>query len=269
MDMIFDQPETARFICRKLYRFFVYYEITEEIEQDIIGPLAQTMLENDFQIQPVLAQLFQSQHFYDEDNAVTGDDISGALMKSPIDLFIHLFRFFGISMPTDPYKLYHESYRNVIMNYIAIMGMNLYDPPDVAGYPAYFQGPSFNRNWITPTSLAFRYWLIYPLIQGVSNENQELLFKLDVLPWVEDPLNISDPSNPETLVGELTSYLLARELPQERLEFFRNVLTDNFPSYYWTVEWTNYQNGGSNEIVNFMLLRLLIALVNSPEFQLF
>jgi uncharacterized protein (DUF1800 family) len=43
-DMIFDQEETARHICRKLYRFFVYYHITEEIENDIITPLAQTFI---------------------------------------------------------------------------------------------------------------------------------------------------------------------------------------------------------------------------------
>ena len=41
IEMIFEQQETGRFIARKLYRFFVYHFITEEAEQDIIGPLAQ------------------------------------------------------------------------------------------------------------------------------------------------------------------------------------------------------------------------------------
>jgi uncharacterized protein (DUF1800 family) len=269
IDMIFDQPETARFICRKLYRFFVYYDITEEIEQDIIGPLAQSFRDNNYNLQAVLSQLFSSQHFYDEDNAQATDDITGAMIKSPVDLFVHIYRFFMIAMPEDPYKNYHESYRNIIFNYISIMGMALYLPPDVAGFPAYFQGPSYHRNWITPTNLAFRYWLIYPLLQGVSNANQELLFRLDILPWVENPQNISDPSNPETLVSELTSYLLATELEEERLNYFMNVLTDNFPSYYWTVEWNSYQGGGSDEVVKYLLSRLIISLVNSPEHQLF
>ncbi len=39
IEMIFEQEETGRFIARKLYRFFVYHFITEEAEQDIIGPL--------------------------------------------------------------------------------------------------------------------------------------------------------------------------------------------------------------------------------------
>jgi uncharacterized protein (DUF1800 family) len=39
--LIFSQPEVARFICRKLYRFFVYHNIDEETEKTIIEPLAE------------------------------------------------------------------------------------------------------------------------------------------------------------------------------------------------------------------------------------
>ena len=41
IDMIFNQDETARFLCRKLYRFFVYYNITPDVETQVIIPLAQ------------------------------------------------------------------------------------------------------------------------------------------------------------------------------------------------------------------------------------
>jgi uncharacterized protein (DUF1800 family) len=39
-EMVFTQDETARNICRKLYRYFVSRNISTEIETDIIGPLA-------------------------------------------------------------------------------------------------------------------------------------------------------------------------------------------------------------------------------------
>jgi len=42
VEMIFAQPETARHVCRKLYRFFVYYKIDDSIENDIIEPFADT-----------------------------------------------------------------------------------------------------------------------------------------------------------------------------------------------------------------------------------
>lgn len=269
IDMIFEKEETARFLCRKLYRFFVYYKIDGEIEQDIIEPLAQTMRDNNYELQPVLERLFRSKHFYDADNSATQDDHAGAIIKSPIEILIGLFRFFGIEMPQDPEKLYDDAYKEIILSYLYVMGISFYDPPDVAGYPAYFQPPSYNRNWITPTNLAFRYYFIIPLLDGLKNQNNELLFRLDILDWVENSGNISDPSNAEILVSELSGYLLASELPQERFEYFLNtVLLDGFPAYYWTNEWNNYQGSGNASVVRFLLSRLVMALVQSPEMQL-
>ncbi len=36
LGIIFDQQEVSKFICRKLYRFFVYYLIDEAVEQNVI-----------------------------------------------------------------------------------------------------------------------------------------------------------------------------------------------------------------------------------------
>ncbi len=269
IDMIFQKDETARFLCRKLYRFFVYYKIDDEIEQDIIEPLAQTMRENNYEVKPVLERLFRSKHFYDADNTSTQDDHAGALIRSPIENLIKIFRFFEIDMPDNPHKLYDDSYKNIILGYLYVMGINFYDPPDVAGYPAYFQPPSYNRNWITPTNLAFRYYLILPLLDGVKNPENELLFRLDILYWVENSGNISNPSDASTLVNELSGYLFVSELPPERLDFFlSSIFLDGFPAYYWTNEWNNYLSSGNDGVVRFLLTKLLVALVQSPEMQL-
>jgi hypothetical protein len=40
VNLIFQQAETARFLVRKLYRWFVYYVIDAQVETDIIQPLA-------------------------------------------------------------------------------------------------------------------------------------------------------------------------------------------------------------------------------------
>ena len=40
LDMIFQRNEVAEFICRKLYRWFVYYEIDATTETNVIQPLA-------------------------------------------------------------------------------------------------------------------------------------------------------------------------------------------------------------------------------------
>ena len=41
IDTIFQQEEVSKFIARKLYRWFVYYQIDDSIESAIIEPLAQ------------------------------------------------------------------------------------------------------------------------------------------------------------------------------------------------------------------------------------
>ncbi len=64
IEMIFSQQETGRFIARKLYRFFVYHFISEEVETDIIEPLAQVLIDNDFSIQELPIVLLKSEHFY-------------------------------------------------------------------------------------------------------------------------------------------------------------------------------------------------------------
>jgi uncharacterized protein (DUF1800 family) len=50
LDMIFQQAETARFIVRKLYRWFVYYVIDATVERNIIEPLAQQLRQNNYEL---------------------------------------------------------------------------------------------------------------------------------------------------------------------------------------------------------------------------
>src|SRR5450432_870823 len=85
LDMIFSQEEVSRFICRKLYRFFVYHNIDETTERDLIEPLAALFRKENYEIGPVLEALFSSQHFFDPANF-------GCMIKSPIDFTIGLCR---------------------------------------------------------------------------------------------------------------------------------------------------------------------------------
>lgn len=61
--MIFSQDEVAKYICRRLYRWFIYYVIDNNAEQNIIIPLAQIFRNNNYEIKPVLETLLKSAHF--------------------------------------------------------------------------------------------------------------------------------------------------------------------------------------------------------------
>ncbi len=269
MDMIFVQTETARFICRKLYRFFVYYEITTEIENDIIIPLANTFKNNNYEILPVIRQLLASQHFYDMDNTATTDNNIGALIKSPVDLTVGMLRFFGITMPTDVKKLYDKAYGQILGD-LDLQGMSFFTPIDVAGYPPYHQEPVYNRNWITPNFIARRYQFGQTLVKGVKDESSNMMFKLDIVKYVDNTANISNPSNPRTLVTELTKYLFTNDIPVDRYNYFLNeILLDNLVESHWTDEWNSYKSSGNDQGVRAQLEKLIISILQSPEYQLF
>lgn len=263
LDMIFNQDETARHICRKLYRFFMYYEITAEIEQDIIGPLATTFRNNNYEIIPVLQQLFGSEHFYDSDNAIVQDDNHAAIIKSPIELVAGTIRYFGITLPTPGTQAYLDAMDNGILGPLVLQGMDLMEPYEVAGYPAYHQNPDFNRNWISHNYLARR----YEYIGRLMNSMDDFGFQLDAVAFVEN--NISDPSNAQIIVQELIDDLLPEIITTVRFDHFLNdILLDGLSMGNWTTEWFAYQGSNDDSAVRTQLESLFNALMQSPEYQL-
>ena len=271
VEMVFDQDAAALHITKKLYRYLVYYEITEEVEQNIILPLAQQFKEANYELRPILETLFCSQHFYDMDNTLDTDDNIGAIIKSPLDLIIGMFRFFRQPLPNQETELekFYEAYRFGFLDPLSDQGLDFLEPFEVAGYAAYHQAPAFHRNWISANYLARRYEFSRIFTEGVTNRNDELLYKFDIVAYVNDTRNIKDPKNPEQLVRELTDYLLPREITEERfLYFLKTILLDNLSEINWKFEWEAFQQTGDDSAVRVQLENLFHTIIQSPEFQL-
>lgn len=269
VDMIFNQEETSKFICRKLYRFFMYYHINDEIETDIITPLAATLRANDYEIAPVLEQLLKSEHFFDLDNALQEDDLQGAIIKSPLEITLGTLRFFDVQFPntSNPTELFSNIY-NEIFSKLKDQGLELYEPYEVAGYPAYHQNPDFNRNWISANYLGNRYLFINDIITGIGNlEDYSELIILDSLRFVED--HITSPANAQSIVQKMVDYLLPEIITTDRFNYFLDfVLLDDLSPLNWANEWNSYQSSGDDSAVRQQLNKLCIALMQSPEYQL-
>ena len=92
--MLLNHPQTPRFICRKLYRWYVNPNVTQIIEDNVIVPLADFLAStsNNWAIQPVIVKLLTSQIFFDDANRA-------AIVKSPVDLAIGAMRFFNQTVP--------------------------------------------------------------------------------------------------------------------------------------------------------------------------
>lgn len=268
LTMIFDSPNTAKNLCRRIYREFVYFDITPEIETDIIEPLANILIANNYEIKSVFETLFQSEHFYDEDTPQTSNHNIGAIIKSPVDLVIGTLRLFELSVPdrdtdlVNNYNLYQQ-----LINSLSLQGLELFEPYDVAGHDAYFQVPDFQRYWISSNYLANRYKFIEYLINGYSSNGTELV-KLDIVQFVRD--NCTNPSNATILMQELVEWLFPITIDTDRFNYFKNdVLLDQLSETNWLHEWNNYISSNNDMNVRLQLESLATAMMQAPEYQIY
>lgn len=284
IEMIFAQEETAKHLCRKLYRFFVYYDVTTEVEDNIIQAMADTFVTSGYRLIPVLKQLFQSQYFYDLQvpgpNEVI-DDKFGGIIKSPLDLVVGTYKNLEINIP-DPqadaqnfYDLMSDLTRS--MNN---MGMDFYEPFEVAGYGAYHQFPRFNRNWISTHWLTQRYNFIRQLLAADMDGN----LTINPLIFVQNNFAAS-AGDARQLIIDMAPYFfpLAQgldfdnpggDLTPARVRYFLQAFL-GFSEYdteadMAVTEWTALYADPNNYLeVTTRLTSLFNALMQSPEYQLF
>lgn len=275
IEMIFQEEETGRFIARKLYRFFVYHFISDEAESDIIGPLAQILIDKNYSITEALKVLLVSDHFFDNDDAIKENDNIGALIKSPVDVFCGLFRSFSMVFPdrnSDTTNFYTDM--GFVVERLVDQGLNFYEPFEVAGYPAYHQIPGYNRNWITTYALAHRYQTGDLLMEAPGGENPLSIY-LDVVGWLENSGDVGNPADAAELLDVLLENLMAVTLTQERKDYFLYTVFLDYPEDHnyalslWIQEWNTYKDGSSDETVRILLNRLVSKLIQTPEFQLY
>ena len=260
------QPNPAAMtLCRRLYRFFVHYDITPAVEATIITGLAQTLVNNDYEVAPVLRQLLESQHFWDLDVATNQEAPRhlAALFKGPLELSMGILRFFKVPAPdiaTQPEAFYN--FYAAINNYIAGMGLDLYEPFEVAGYAAYHQAPTFNRNWISGSTLGQRYEFAQVVLTAMQGA--------DVVQFVAQGHLLDTPELPEPLVQAFVQYLIPQPITTERFDYFLHVqLLDQLPIENWGSEWTLFSGGGPDDVVRSQLVALTKSILQSPEYQLF
>ena len=272
VEMVFAQQETAKAYCRKLYRYFVKSKWDDEVETDVITPLAQLLIDNDFEILPVVEKLLSSQHFYDADDSDATDEIIGAIIKSPLQLASEICSIFNATIPdptSDALNYYSSFFTNFLHNnYFVTSGMDLFSPFDVAGYHAYFQEPDYDRYWFSSNTIIGRYRIFESLIQGVNTiSSGDIYATIDTLSFAEN--NISDPSDPNVLVAEMADLLYPESIDADRINHFKHfILEEDFSDYYWTNAWMRYANGGDNLTVKPRMDALATAMINAAEFQL-
>lgn len=215
LDMIFTKDEVSLFICREIYRFFVHGEITPTVEAEVIVPLAELFRANASapdQIRIVMHALLTSAHFYSV-------EVLACMIKSPVDLVVGTIRMLDMPLPTAAqFEAQYTAWRDVYF-LVDYAGQNLFNPPNVAGWPAYYQYPQFDNLWMdTATFPARNNTLLGLLYAGFATDglmyqpqSQNLVHKVDFMAVVAQ---FSNPSNPNVLVSETADLLYTVPISQ-------------------------------------------------------
>jgi uncharacterized protein (DUF1800 family) len=212
LDMIFQKEEVSLFICREIYRFFIYYKIDDAVEQDVIVPLAQIFRDNNYEILPVMQALLRSEHFFDAAN-------KGCQIKNPLELALGIMRNYNISLP-EP-TLYNQYFIRLSINFFCgALQMLPGDPPNVAGWSAYRQSPNFYRVWISSDTIRNRNILTDVMaFAGVDVGPEKLI--INHIAFVSQ---FSNPSDPNALIDDILSVLLPMPVSALKKIFLKSIL---------------------------------------------
>ncbi|MES2730647.1 MAG: DUF1800 domain-containing protein [Bacteroidota bacterium] len=264
LNMIFAQASPATFLCRKLYRWFVYYVIDEAAEQNVIQPMAKLLRDNNYEVAPVLKALFSSAHFYDIVNV-------GCLIKSPLEHNVGLFRqleavFPPASQPSNRYWMWELVNWHSKSTYQEI-GF----PPVVAGWPAYYQAPQFNELWASSVTMPLRKEARRSLIQDQGYYWQNTSVNINLIALIQRlPAEVARDVN--QLVTTFARLLISDEPNPARIPVYKEALLGNLPDFEWKLQWNDFlanpTDNNKREAVLGKLKNLFHTLTDEVEFQL-
>lgn len=263
LDMIFATQEVSKYICRRMYRWFVYYDIDNSVEANIITPLAALFRNNNYEIKPVLEVLLKSEHFFD---ALA----KGCQIKSPVDLIVNLCREFNVQFaPAADYAANYGFY-NYLVNWGANMQQNIADPPDVSGWKPYYQEPQFYEIWINSDTLPKRNQFTDTMVvNGYTFSGKKI--QVDGLEFAK---TLSDPRNPDTLINDILTIMYRMDISAASKNQLKSdiLLGGQTSDHYWTNAWdmyiTNPGNMANTATVRNRLRDLLKYFMDLSEYQL-
>ncbi|MEO7446397.1 MAG: DUF1800 family protein [Ferruginibacter sp.] len=268
-DMLFTRQQTtiAKYVCRRLYRFFVYYDIDANVEANVIVPLSQALVSNNWEMLPVLKLLFKSEHFYDVANR-------GVMIKSPLDFITGTLRTLNINT-TPPASATQITNQYNVWNYFQNYGNNNLEQayglvPNVSGWKAYYQDPTYYQNWINSNAIQKRASLLTSFISGFTTSSTSI--KVDAIAFVLQFPN-AVVQDPDQLIDLLIQYLLPVDLPANYKydTKVQTLLAGQITNNYWTMAWNNYVASPTTTNANTVRTRLnslLTTLLQLAEYQL-
>ena len=280
IDMIFETDEVAIYLSRRLFQFFVYPVLSDYIEESIIKPLAEVMRSNGYNLSETLKVLLKSEYFYSE-------ELYNSIIKSPFDFTLSVWKeldilngnlwvwvheeqreyssaftedlgFFDDKFLNEDYKVY--SIFRTLGWFSYNQGMQIFSPPSVSGWPAFYQEPVYDLFWLNSVTIKARKNLTDSSSQwGIWLDNN-IHLRYSLTDFMETFQNIESL---DQFINELADRFLGGEIPDQALIRIKNtVLGDSFNENHWNEEIFDFltnptrekHNSVQNKISSFMHL---------------
>lgn len=243
IDILFNERanQIAFFISKKLYKFFVHPDALADQAQPILNGMAATMIANNFEIAPVLRELFKSEHFFDE-------EAIGVIIKSPFDLYFNTLNETDFD--------YTDTNISEMVNYSRLLSQELFEPYDVAGWQR-------DRQWINNNFIIGRWLTMESILEQFHQADSEQFRALGVS--IAGPAG-STSNDPDAIARLIIDFILPKGLLTETdydraITIFREPYEDN--NIYETGGWSMMLQDASLQV--YLLLQYL---ARQPEYQL-
>lgn len=238
VNIIFQQPVTAKFICKKLYKFFIHEKEDMAYAQPVIDEMANILRNNNYELAPLLKTLFKSKLFY-------SDDILSSLIKSPIDLMLGAIKMMNIIF--DPSTI--NTKLNYVISQASAAGQFIMEPPNVQGWLGY-------RQWLSTISMPIRTSFSESIITGIQKNGQPVGFSVDAYAFGS---SFPFPNDAYKLTKDMTEHLVRQPLTPKQINFLLETLLDGSAIYDWDL---------NDPQAPARIKKYLRALIYLAEFQL-
>ncbi|MBP0905636.1 DUF1800 family protein [Mariniflexile gromovii] len=145
IDIILEQKQCAKFICEKIYRYFVNDALNETHIKQMVD-----VFYKDYNIETLMRFVFSSDWFYNPENI-------GTKIKSPIEFLVGLNVLVPVQFNNPRQLLYIQKQ----------LGQTLLDPPNVAGWKG-------GKSWIDSNTIVLRLKLPSILLNDAYISKTEL-----------------------------------------------------------------------------------------------
>jgi hypothetical protein len=228
VDLIFEQKATAEFICRKIYQHFVYYKADEVF----VKKMADVFRANNYELKPLFRFLLLSDEFYKP-------SILASRIKDPQELIIGALKLLQIPVPD-----WNNAYELARM-----LQMQLFQPPDVAGWPG-------QREWISSTTYSHRGGFTDSLLSGKRYNGANVTGKLNPLAYAR---TFSTSEKAVAFVNQLIDLFILFPISDAKRSFLLETMLEGTIAANWST------NTAQADV---RIARLLKAMMRMPEFQL-